>query len=309
VITLSELAYCNFCPRNCNANRISGKLGYCKTDAGFNISSICVHRGEEPVISGKLGIINVFFSHCNLQCTYCQNHQISRNSSESTTQSLSLKNVLEQIENLLNTGIKTVGFVSPSHHIPQMAAIIYELKKHHSDVIFVYNTNAYDKVDSLKRLEGLIDIYLPDIKYVSEDTAFQLSDARNYPHFSQQAIKEMYRQKGSTLILDEETGLAESGIIIRHLVLPGYTSESKDVLKFIAEEISYNMHISMMAQYFPTFAVEKHPTLNRTLYEKEYNEIIDFMQNIGLTKGWIQELESQNTYRPDFNHLHPFENK
>ena len=303
---LKELANCTVCPRNCHANRLNGKAGFCKSDASFNIGSICIHHGEEPAISGSKGICNVFFTNCNLQCLYCQNHQISdnRNSREESRQSL--ESVIQQITCILDQGIHRIGFVSPSHFIPQMKVIINVIKSLGYRPIWVYNSNGYDKVESLKSLEGIIDVYLPDFKYMESDIAWKYSGARDYPEQAGKALKEMFRQKGATLMKGEDQ-TAESGMIIRHLVLPGEVKNSLGVVNFIAEELSPRVHVSLMAQYYPTRQVRHHPTLGRGITAEEYREVIYEMERLGLYNGWIQEFESSEFYRPDFNNPHPFE--
>lgn len=297
---------CSLCPRECGANRITGPLGFCKSDAGFNISSICVHKGEEPVISGKKGICNVFFPHCNLQCIYCQNHDISRNTDCAYQETISYEEIIRRICETLEQTENMVGFVSPSHYIPQMVEIIEGLHKAGKRPVIVYNTNGYDKPETLRMLEGLIDVYLPDFKYMDSTLAFEYSQARNYPEVAAAALKEMYRQKGSTLIVNDG-GTAESGIIIRNLVLPGAADQSTKVLKYIAEEISPKLHISLMAQYFPTELVASHSLLNRTITEEEYQKAVDAFYELGFSRGWVQELESNETFRPNFAREQPFE--
>ena len=214
-----ELEDCALCPRNCHANRLAGKTGYCKSDASFNIASICIHRGEEPAISGTDGICNIFFDHCNLQCIYCQNHQISNNSSNRTIHHADLDKVISRITAILDLGINRVGFVSPSHFIPQMKVIINIIQSLGYKPVWVYNTNGYDKPETLRTLEGIIDVYLPDFKYRDSGLARKYSGAGDYPEIAAKALREMYRQKGAALIVDDNHA-AESGIIVRHLVLP-----------------------------------------------------------------------------------------
>ena len=189
--------------------------------------------------------------------------------------------------------------------MPQVKIIIKELHKLGRYPTIVYNTNSYDKVDTLKQLEGLVDIYLADFKYINSGIAKKYSDANNYPEIASMAIKEMYRQKGSTLILNEKNQ-AESGLIIRHLVLPDNVSNSINLLKYVAEEISTNVYISLMSQYYPTIKVQNDHSLNRTITRDEYNKVVDAMQNYGFHNGWIQEFESQSYYLPDFNNEKPF---
>jgi len=303
---LEELHDCSICSRECHADRFSGKLGWCRSDASFNIASICIHRGEEPAISGKEGIINIFFSHCNLQCLYCQNHQISANHVSRSTYRMDLPEVIRQIAGYLDQGIPRVGFVSPSHFIPHVRVIIAAVKAMGYDPVWIYNTNGFDKMESLRGLEGLIDVYLPDLKYSDPALARDYSGAAGYPETAARALKEMFRQKGTALITgDDDT--AVSGIIVRHLVLPGAVENSIGVLKFLAEELSPKIHVSLMAQYYPTRPVAGHPTLGRSVTEAEYRQVVDAMEALGMYHGWIQEFDSSDFYRPDFDQDHPFE--
>jgi putative pyruvate formate lyase activating enzyme len=304
---LREFESCGYCPRNCNANRLSGKPGYCKSDNSFSISSICIHKGEEPVISGKNGICNVFFSRCNMQCVYCQNFQISRNDEKVIGFKMELQEILEKIMKILDTGVESLGFVSPSHFIPQVKIIIAALNKIGRKPIIVFNTNGYDTVSTIQQMDGLVDVYLPDFKYMDDKISVLYSDAPKYSHFASNAILEMYRQKGSTLITGANN-YAESGLIIRHLVLPGCVDNSLAVLRYIADEISTNVHISLMSQFYPNEFVKKHPLLGRVLTTEEYLTVTHEMEKLGFTKGWIQELQSSGFYQPDFIKDHPFEN-
>ena len=303
---LDELKDCTCCPRNCHANRFSSKLGYCKSDASFNISSICIHRGEEPVISGKEGICNIFFAHCNLQCIYCQNHQISSNLEPISLFRKEPAEVIKEITRILDKGISRVGFVSPSHHVPHVKFIIEAVTALGYNPVWVFNTNGYDKVETLKSLEGMIDLYLPDFKYLEKILSDELSDAPGYPEIASKALIEMFRQKGAALHLREDD-TAESGIIVRHLVLPGHVENSKKVLQFIAEEISSKIHISLMSQYYPPQGVAMKSPLSRQITREEYQSVIEEMERLGMHHGWIQELESAENYRPDFQKEHPFE--
>ena len=299
------LSNCTLCPHECGVNRLYGADGYCHTDAGLNISSICIHSGEEPVISGQSGICNIFFSGCNLRCIYCQNHEISHQGCGNGHSSLTLEDVLDKVESIMSEDISAVGFVSPSHVVPQVISIICGLRSRGLNPVTVYNRNSYDKTEIIRSLSGLIDIYLPDLKYVSPEIAARFSDASDYPEIALKAIKEMYFQKGSTLITDD-TGIAGNGILLRHLVLPGHTAESIKVLKTIAEEISTGIHISLMSQYNPNELVKTHPALNRTLYSSEYELVVKEMERLGFRNGWVQDIESHNNYLPDFSKNHPF---
>jgi putative pyruvate formate lyase activating enzyme len=301
----ANITACENCPRACGVNRSEGRLGYCRLGEEEAVASVCTHRGEEPVISGSNGICNIFFGHCNLQCRYCQNHQISDNKQPPPNQRLTA--VVAQIENILQEGVKGVGFVSPSHCLPTMARIMHTLNSHGHKPIYVYNSNGYDKVDNLRALADNIDVYLPDLKYLDDRLAQEFSDVENYTATAREALKEMYRQKGADLVLDDD-GLAVSGLIIRHLVLPGNIENSKAVLRFIARELSPDIHISLMSQYHPTEAVKDHPDLSRVLRVEEYDEVLDEFDRLGLHQGWQQQLESSDHYKPDFDKEHPFEN-
>lgn len=300
------LSCCTLCPRECSVDRFEGGNGYCGTDAGMNISAICVHRGEEPPISGPYGICNVFFGGCNLQCVYCQNHDISKPGGTYRAKIFTQEKAVDTIEKILSDKIIAVGFVSPSHVVPQVKALIRELNRRGHHPITVYNTNAYDKPEVIDCLEGIIDIYLPDYKYVTPEISVRYSDSFNYPDVALKALKRMYFQKGSTLSLDNE-GRAESGILIRHLVLPGHVEESKKILRSIAEELSPGVHLSLMSQYHPTKNVMKHSGLNRNIYREEYESVVDTMENLGFRNVWLQDMDSYMNYRPDFSRGHPFE--
>lgn len=302
----SLLKSCNICPRNCGVNRTDGELGYCQCDDKFNIGSICIHRGEEPVISGRNGICNIFFRHCNLQCIYCQNYQISRNNSSKLIKSYSEKEIIDTVISSLNRGCHAVGFVSPSHFAPHVHFIIDALQQKGYCPITVYNTNSYDKVETLKTFEQKINVYLPDFKYFDSYIAKKYSGAEDYPRVAMQAIKEMYRQKGNTLIINDD-GYAINGMIIRHLVLPGQVADSKRILKWIAEEIGNTVHISLMAQYKPIPSVSGYKYLNRKITKEEYQEVIEEMEKLDFCNGWVQELDSSDHYNPDFMKEHPFE--
>jgi putative pyruvate formate lyase activating enzyme len=301
----SLLENCTLCPRECGVNRFEGGTGFCGADSSMNIASICIHKGEEPVISGNNGICNIFFAGCNLHCIYCQNHEISRSAAVIRNHGMEMKDVLDQIINILSKGVPAVGFVSPSHVVPQVKAIIKGLNSLDYHPITVYNTNGYDKPETISSLSGMIDVYLPDYKYVTREIALDYSDSSDYPMVALKAIKEMYYQKGSVLSTDE-SGMAENGLLIRHLVLPGHAEESKKVLHSIAQELSTGVHLSLMSQYYPTDQVIHHPVLNRSLYKTEYESVVEEMEDLGFRNGWVQDMDSHLNYRPDFSHENPF---
>jgi len=299
------LSHCTLCPRECGVNRFEGGTGYCGMDTGMNIASICVHRGEEPPISGPYGICNIFFAGCNLRCIYCQNHDISRPGAEFFRSPKTLIETLDTIENILSDKIRAVGFVSPSHVVPQVKAIIRGLNARGLKPITVYNTNSYDKPEVIDSLDGMIDVWLPDFKYTNREISKEYSDAFDYPDVALKALKRMYFQMGSVLSLDR-AGRAERGMLIRHLVLPGHADESIKVLRSIAEELSTGVNIALMSQYHPTPFVKDYAQLNRPLYLKEYESAVNAMEELEFRNGWIQDMESFRNYRPDFSKEHPF---
>jgi len=300
------MSHCTLCPRGCGADRVHGELGYCEVGTELPISSICCHMGEEPVLSGKHGICNIFFAHCNLQCIYCQNHQISSNRRSTSSVTMSLVEAVRQIEEILDNGARGVGFVSPSHCLAQMRMIMQALSERGRHPTYVYNTNSYDLAETISSLEADIDVYLPDMKYMDNGLAHEYSDVTDYVEVAGAAVREMYRQRGAEIKLDDE-GHITRGLIIRHLVLPGHVENSVAVLKFIADELSPDVHISLMSQYHPTPAVQKHPILNRRLHPGEYEQVLDEFERLGFHRGWVQDISSPSHYLPDFDKQHPFE--
>ena len=299
------LKACILCPRQCAVDRNSGAMGYCRIGDGFAIAAITLHRGEEPVLSGGGGICNVFFGHCNLRCRYCQNVQISRNETVVKHGDWSLARVVERICAILGTGVERLGFVSPSHMVPQMVAIIEALHRQGCHPLVVYNSNGYDRVETLRDLEHLVDIYLPDCKYSDPHLAAQWSGAGDYPAVAAAALKEMYRQKGHLLHLDDD-GLAVRGMIVRHLVLPGAVTNSLGVLRFLAESLSPRITLSLMSQYQPIAEVADMESLGRNLFPGEYAQVVAEMERLGFENGWVQEFASAAHYNPDFDADSPF---
>ncbi len=297
---------CNCCPRHCGVDRREQGKGFCNAGVDFAVSSICRHMGEEPVLSGTGGICNIFFAHCNLQCIYCQNYQISDNKTPHQFFYTTLENIIEEIEAILDSGARGVGFVSPSHALPQMHRIIETLNANGRNETYVFNTNGYDKEDTIKSLEGTIDVYLPDMKYRDGDLAHEFSGAKDYPKVAARALKEMFRQKGAEIKRDDD-GLITDGMIIRHLALPDQVDNSKAVLRWIAEELSPDVYISLMSQYHPTPRVADHATLGRLLKVREYDEVLHEFERLGFHRGWVQDLSSPQHYLPDFDEDHPFE--
>ena len=301
----AALRDCAYCPWVCHVNRTRGERGVCGSGAGFQIGAIVNHHGEEPVFGGEHGICNIFFSRCNLHCIYCQNYEISRNRGAVVEHDLTLAEIVARVERILDCGVTHVGFVSPSHMIPQMRAIISALHHRGRHPTTVMNTGGYDRGETLRALETEIDVYLPDLKYMDPDLAFRYSGARDYPQVATRALVEMVRQTGITPEFDDH-GFIRRGVIVRHLVLPGAVDNSIGVLRFLAEEISPQIYVSLMAQYHPTPPVQDHPLLARTVTAEEYNQVLDAADRLGFTHGFIQELTSAGHYLPEFSRPQPF---
>ena len=291
---------CSLCPRQCASDRVES-LGFCRATTTPEAATICVHRGEEPAICGEKGICNVFFSHCNLQCIYCQNHEISTHAQP--PRFVGVEAIAQQIATLLPLTENIVGFVTPTHYAAHIPPIVERLHALGLYPTVVYNTGGYDSVETLRALAPYIDIYLPDYKYSDPGLARRYSHAADYPQVALAALREMYYQKGSPLPTDEG-GLASSGIIVRHLVLPGQIQNSLAALEDIAG-ISTNLHISLMAQYYPP-RPGLPDQLGRTLTEEEYRQVADHLHSLGFHNGWVQQLDSQASYRPDFSRQQAF---
>jgi putative pyruvate formate lyase activating enzyme len=300
-----EFRNCQICPRECKVDRFT-KRGYCNSGSEISLSSVCVHKGEEPVVSGNGGICNIFFSRCNLQCIYCQNSQISSVTDDIVDYQFRLDEVIDMIIPLLEKGAGAVGFVSPSHFVPIVKMIVTALRYRGYNPVFVYNTNAYEKVETIRSLDEFIDVFLPDYKYADSVLSKAYSGARDYPEVALAAITEMKRLKGTNLPMNEN-GYATSGVIVRHLILPSHVENSLEVLRRLAIEISPMLHISLMSQYYPAHHAIGHPALGRVIEAKEYEAVQAEMERLGLSRGWWQEFESSDYYRPDFLKTHPFE--
>lgn len=305
------LSPCNLCPRQCNVDR-SGTLGWCQMDDRIHISSIVIHHGEEPPISGEKGIVNVFFPSCNMQCIYCQNGEISCRGTQGTV--MSCDEACDAIIELLPLSENNLGFVSPSHFVPQMVSIVEELRQRGHNPTIIYNTNCYDLPETIRSLEGIVDVWLPDFKYSDNGLAEALSQAHDYSKYALSSLKAMVHQTGTTLQTDDR-GIACRGVIIRHLVLPGFVENSLEVLKLIAEHVSPNLHLSLMSQYYPTdyilaesqkSLIAKCKSLHREITRSEYETVADAFYALGFTRGWLQEYGSHKNYRPDFSKDHPF---
>lgn len=291
------LKSCTLCPRNCLVDRTNSIPGYCGQTSEVRASRASLHMWEEPCISGETGSGTVFFSGCSLGCIYCQNHDIALGQ---TGKLISSSRLAEIFMELQEKGALNINLVTPTHFIPQIATAIKEAKKAGLHLPIVYNTSGYESVESLKLLDGLIDIYLPDCKYVSKQLAQNYSNAPDYFDVVRSALNEMFRQVGTPVF--DESNLIKKGMIVRHLVLPGSTDDSKNVIRYLFETFGHNIYISIMNQYTPVRVFEDFPDLNRTLTEEEYDEVVDFAISLGIENGFIQEGETcSESFIPPFD--------
>lgn len=286
---------CEICPNKCGINRFE-KNGICKAGKHPKIALATLHYWEEPCISGKAGSGTVFFSHCNLQCVFCQNYKISQGD---LGRELSLEELAQEYLNLQNKGALNINLVSATHYIPQVAASLKIALENGLTIPIVYNTNGYETVEGLRLLEGLIDVYLPDLKYYDNKYALNYSKAKDYFNIATQAILEMYRQVGAPKY--NEDGIINTGLMIRHLLLPGLKEDSKKVLKWIRDNLPLEIPISLMAQYTPVHNAVNMEDINRRIAEEEYDELIDYFFEIGLENGLAQDYSSATTdYTPEW---------
>ena len=304
VIELEKLLErCVVCPKDCGNNRLKDEIAACYSGRLPIVSSYTAHFGEEPCLSGSGGAGNIFFGNCNLRCVYCQNYQISQTWKTQKKNETTHEQLAEVMLELQARGCHNIGFVSPTHFAPQMARAIFIAAEKGLRLPIVYNTNAYDSVEVLRLLDGIVDVYLPDLKYAENDAGFTFSKVRGYTDYARAAIKEMFRQTGDKLVFDEN-GLLQKGLLIRLLVLPNDIAGIAENLRWIKEELSPRTAISLMAQYYATNKAatdEKYILLSRRISEREWYEAISILEDLGIEEGFMQEYESaSHYYRPDF---------
>jgi len=304
----NSLISCTSCPRDCKVDRINGEYGICTSGYLPVVSSYTPHFGEEPVLSGTRGAGNIFFGNCNLKCIYCQNFEISQKPEEEKNNEVTHERLAGIMIELQNKNCHNIGLVSPTHFSATILKSIYIAVQKGLNLPIIYNTNGYDSVEMLKLYDGVIDIYLPDFKYGNSEYAKKYSLVDNYLERTKEAIKEMFMQVGDELVYDGN--VIVRGMIIRHLILPNDLSETEKVFKFIAEELSPDVHISLMSQYFPANKAYKDELINRPLRNNEYEKAMKLLDKYGLQNGWMQEMESADSFRPYFNknRINPFSN-
>lgn len=297
------LRACTVCPKDCGNNRLNDEIAACYSGRLPIVSSYTAHFGEEPCLSGTKGAGNIFFGNCNLRCVYCQNYQISQTWKEQKKNEITHERLAEMMLELQERGCHNIGFVSPTHFAPQMARAIMIAAEKGLRLPIVYNTNSYDSVEVLKLLDGIVDIYLPDLKYADSDAGFQYSKVRDYSIHARAALREMHRQMGDELVFDEN-GLLIKGLMIRLLVLPNDVAGIAENLRWIRDELSPKTAISLMAQYYATNRAatdERYILLSRRISEREWFEAVSLLGDLGIEEGFMQEYESaSHYYRPDF---------
>ncbi len=293
---MKELNSCTICPHNCKINRNNGQIGRCRSGDKVKIALASVHNYEEPCISGKNGSGTIFFSNCNLSCVYCQNYKISQLGKGYELSVEELANImLKQQEK----GVNNINLVTPTMYVYQIIEAIKIARKRGLNIPIIYNTNGYENVKTIQDLNGYVDIYLPDLKYYSNELSKKYSKIDNYFKYATEAIKEMYKQVESPIF--DENGIIKKGLIIRHLVLPNHLQNSKHILKWIKENMPEDTYVSVMAQYFPTYKAKEDNLINRKLNKKEYREIEEFLYTLNLENGYMQELgEHEEEYVPNF---------
>jgi len=294
-----RLSECDICPRECGANRLAGKTGKCNSGLLPAVSSFCAHHGEEPVLSGTKGSGTVFFGNCNMRCVYCQNHQISQDPKAQQQNEIEPRVLAERMIHLQDSlGCHNINLVTPSHLVPQIVRALLYAVPLGLKIPLVYNTSSYDSTQTLRELDGVISIYLADLRYASDEYARKYSRVHHYMESSRSAIKEMYRQVGDLEV--DEYGVARKGLIIRHLILPNDIAGSEESLRWLVDEISPQIAISIMSQYYPTHRAPKYPLLNRRISPSEYAEVVKMVERLGIVNGWMQGMQSSDNYLPDF---------
>jgi putative pyruvate formate lyase activating enzyme len=281
------LESCRVCPRECGVNRLKNdKLGFCRSGLNPVISSVSPHHGEEPPLSGTKGSGTIFLTNCNLRCAYCQNYPISQlgNGVERSPGELACQMIWLQEQ-----GCHNLNLVTPTHFMPQILKALGIARKRGFTLPIVYNTNGYESLEALRLLDGIVDIYLPDMRYSDDAVSRTYSVAPHYPEINRAAVKEMFRQVGNVVLNDD--GIATRGLIIRHLVLPNGLSGTDGVMKFLVDDISKDVYISLMSQYFPAYKANGIKDLSRRITPDEYEDAYHVMQKYGLENGWIQNID------------------
>ncbi len=291
------LEKCEICPRKCNVNRLRGDKGYCKCDDKIKIALVSTHNFEEPCISGNNGSGTIFFSNCNLNCIFCQNHEISQ---EGKGVNVGIERLAQIFIEQQQRNVNNINLVTPTMYIYQIIEAIKIARKKGLKIPIIYNSNGYENVETIKVLDGYIDVYLPDLKYYSDNISIKYSSAPHYFEVATKAIKEMYSQVGKAIF--DENGIIKSGVIIRHLILPNHIQNTKNILKWIKLNMPKDIYVSIMAQYFPAYKAKQDSQINRKISKKEYKEVESYLYSLDLENGYMQDLgEHEEEYVPNFD--------
>jgi putative pyruvate formate lyase activating enzyme len=294
----ARLAKCDICPRECGVNRLEGEEGFCHSGHRPIVASFGAHHGEEPALSGSRGSGTIFFGNCNLRCVYCQNYQISQDYTTQKKNEVSTQLLAERMLYLQELGCHNINLVTPSHFVPQIVKAVLEAVPKGLRLPLVYNTSSYDSLKTLRELDGIIDIYLADIRYASNEFGRKYSRAEDYADNARAAIVEMQGQVGD-LVVDED-GIARRGLIVRHLILPNHIAGSGESLSWLVEKVSPRLAVSLMSQYYPAHRAHKYKRLNRKISPEEYAEVVSLVEELGIENGWLQGMDSSQNYLPDF---------
>lgn len=301
---VARLADCDTCPRDCRVNRLAGALGSCAAGRRAQIASAVAHFGEEPGIAGTRGSGTVFFVNCNLKCRFCQNWQISQRAKDPRHRTMTPEALAAEMLRLEAEGCHNINWVSPSHVVPQAVEALAVAAERGLTVPVVYNTNAYDAVSVLRELDGVVDVYLPDFKYMSAEAGRAYSGVHRYPEIALAAVEEMVRQTGPVI---EENGLVRRGTIVRHLVMPNDVADSVEVMRELGRRFAGRIWVSIMNQYTPMNAAARTELIDRPITAREYERVVDAALRFGLAAGYTQEAGARSYYRPDFDDRHaPF---
>lgn len=291
-----NLEKCDLCPHKCGVNRLKGQKGVCKAPPKAIVALASIHYFEEPCISAINGSGTVFFSRCNLKCKFCQNYKIS---TDDIGKELDVEELVNVFLEQQRKGVHNLNLVSPTIYSKQIKEALIIAKRRGLNISVVYNSSGYERVEIIKELEGLIDVYLPDFKYFDNNIAYKYSGIKNYFDYASEAIKEMYRQVGSPIL--NKDGVIQKGLIIRHLILPNNIEDSINVLKWIKTNIGSKVFVSVMAQYFPTYKAKEDNSINRKITREELEKVHSTLEDLNLLNGYIQELgEHEEEYVPDF---------
>lgn len=294
---MNKYENCLLCPKKCGINRRTGQTGVCGVSSEIKVARAALHYWEEPCISGKRGSGAVFFSGCSLHCVFCQNREISDGKEGKVISKERLSDIFME---LADKGANNINLVTPGQYIPDIVWVVNDAKSRGMKLPIIYNTSGYENVTELKLLEGIVDVYLPDFKYMDSTLSAMYSRAKDYPSVAKQALSEMVRQQPD-VVIDDATGLIQKGVIVRQLLLPGHVNDAKAVLKYLYDTYHDHVYISMMSQFTP-IALKDYPEINRTVTRREYERLVDYALEIGITNAFIQEGDvAKDSFIPAFD--------